>query len=273
MTIAREEGAMALWKVCVSVQMCVCVFVCVYVGIFALTHVETRIQGMLPSAIREMSYSSIRFGLYAPIKKAIMGNDKPSDVSLWKKMVAGGLAGGIGSAIANPTDLLKIRMQADSAPVPKRMAAHMADIFKEGGVAGFWMGTSTTVLRAVVLGATKLATYDEAKVRLKNSFGMSGLPLQTAAGALAGFAYVCTSAPVDFTRTRLMTSRQMAQQTGVAVEYKGPVDVFMKTVRTEGPRALYKGFLPQWMRATPYSVIQFLAWEQMAKAFNVSTVD
>ena len=29
----------------------------------------------------------------------------------------------------------------------------------------------------------------------------------------------------------------------------------------------------QWARATPYSVIQFLAWEQMARVFKVSTVE
>lgn len=243
MTIAREEGFMALWK------------------------------GMAPSALREMSYSSIRFGLYAPIKKVMMGDELPANVSLWKKIVAGGLAGGVGSAIANPTDLVKIRMQADPGVVPKRMTVHMADIYKAGGIPGFWMGTSTTVVRAVVLGATKLATYDEAKLKLKKYCGLTGLPLQTSAGALAGFAYVCTSAPVDFTRTRYMAAKQMAMQTGMAIEYKGPVDVFMKTLKSEGPLALYKGFFPQWARATPYSVIQFLAWEQMARMFNVTTVD
>jgi solute carrier family 25 (mitochondrial carrier), member 14/30 len=184
MVIAREEGILALWK------------------------------GMVPSAVREMSYSSIRFGLYAPIKKFLIGETSPAEVPLWKKIVAGGLAGGVGSAIANPTDLLKIRMQADANVVPKRMLAHCSDIYRHGGVKGFWMGTSTTVARAVVLGATKLATYDEAKLLGKKYFGLQGLPLQTVAGAMAGFAYVCTSAPVDFTRTRLMTARQMAQQTG-----------------------------------------------------------
>ena len=188
MAVARDEGILALWK------------------------------GMLPSALREMSYSSIRFGLYAPIKKMMIGDKvSPAEVPLWKKIVAGGAAGGLGSAIANPTDLLKIRMQADSEVVAKRMSAHVADIYREGGVAGFWMGTSTTVARAVVLGATKLATYDEAKLRLKRLTGMEGLPLQTAAGAMAGFAYVCTSAPVDFTRTRLMTARQMAKQVHMCV--------------------------------------------------------
>ena len=34
-------------------------------------------------------------------------------VPLWKKIVAGGGAGAIASAIANPTDLLKVRLQTD----------------------------------------------------------------------------------------------------------------------------------------------------------------
>ena len=43
---------------------------------------------------------------------------------------------------------------------------------------------------------------------------------------------------------RIRTSH-LSWQTGVAVDYKGPLDVFVKTIRTEGPLALYKGFFPQ----------------------------
>jgi hypothetical protein len=65
-------------------------------------------------------------------------------------------------------------LQADANVVPKRMLAHCSDIYRDGGVKGFWMGTSTTVARAVVLGATKLATYDEAKLLGKKYFGLQG---------------------------------------------------------------------------------------------------
>jgi len=37
--------------------------------------------------------------------------EDPKDTPFWKKLAAGGAAGGLGSAIANPTDLLKARMQ------------------------------------------------------------------------------------------------------------------------------------------------------------------
>ena len=73
--------------------------------------------------------------------------------------LAGGAAGGLGSFIANPCDILKIRMQADLNIPATSMVSHMKQIhLNEGGIPGFWRGVSTTVIRAVVLGATKLAT-------------------------------------------------------------------------------------------------------------------
>lgn len=53
----------------------------------------------------------MRIGLYEPLKN-ILGAEHPETGKPWKKFLAGALAGMIGSAVANPTDLLKIRMMA-----------------------------------------------------------------------------------------------------------------------------------------------------------------
>ena len=68
-------------------------------------------KGIEASCAREASYSSLRLGLYEPIKRAI-GSGSGNQTQTWKKFAAGGLSGAIGSAIANPADLLKTRMQA-----------------------------------------------------------------------------------------------------------------------------------------------------------------
>ena len=52
-------------------------------------------------------------GIYEPIKNAVSGGEE--EPTFWKKLLAGGSAGGIGIAIANPTELVKIRMQADKS--------------------------------------------------------------------------------------------------------------------------------------------------------------
>ena len=64
---------------------------------------------------------------------------------LWSKILSGGLSGGIGSAISNPFDLLKARMQANAGKAPPGMMATAAEIVREGGILGLWKGTSTTV--------------------------------------------------------------------------------------------------------------------------------
>ena len=85
--VVREEGAWSLWK------------------------------GMAPSFMRELSYSSLRFGLYKPIK-TLLGAGTPRDTPLWKMILAGGTAGGVASAVATPTDLLKTRMQGEATGRP-----------------------------------------------------------------------------------------------------------------------------------------------------------
>lgn len=61
-------------------------------------------KGVMPSVLREGSYSTIRMGMYEPIKGWISNGES---MGLTQKLVAGALSGMIGSAIANPTDLVK----------------------------------------------------------------------------------------------------------------------------------------------------------------------
>ena len=67
--------------------------------------------------MREGSYSSIRLGLYEPLKEFFGEVDK-SRTPLHKKVLCAGISGTIGSAIANPTDLVKIRMQGEGKLEP-----------------------------------------------------------------------------------------------------------------------------------------------------------
>src|SRR3989338_4276674 len=240
-------------------------------------------KGMAPSTLRELSYSTLRFGLYKPIKDFVgaLGPQqqlhplaRPPPEPFWKKLLAGGLAGGIGSAISNPADLLKARMQADSSARPMTMTQHFQQIIAHDGVRGLWKGTSTTVTRAVILGATKLASYDEIKTQLNRRLNLDpkGFPSIISASVGAGLLVTLTTAPPDFCRTRLMTANQMAKQTGLSVQYKSGFDVARQVLRSEGPGALYKGWGSQWARIAPYSILQFLAWEQLCHLVGLDAV-
>ena len=264
--IVRREGVAGLWK------------------------------GMAPSALREMSYSSLRYGLFLPISSALAGGERTGTgtgtgtgpTPMWKRFLAGGLSGGIGAAIANPTDLLKARMQADTAIVAaKRMSQHAAEIHAAGGLGGFWLGVGTTVSRAVVLGAANLGTYSTAKALISEQGVEEGVPLHFCAASIAGLAIALSTAPIDLARSRLMVQttpltlpplppqpQQQQQQQGnnSPRHYRNGLEVIRDVVRCEGPMALYKGFWLQWARCAPYTVLQFVVWEQLCRAAGVRAV-
>lgn len=66
-------------------------------------------KGIVPSLLRETSYSSIRLSLYEPIRDHIMTDEeKKHGAPLLKKFLAGATSGAIGSGLANPADLVKV---------------------------------------------------------------------------------------------------------------------------------------------------------------------
>merc|ERR1712086_458651 len=126
-------------------------------------------KGIGPAWLREASYTSLRLGLYEPVK-LLVGASNPG-AGFLRKFLAGALAGAIGSCAGNPFDVLKTKMMA------------------------FYKGFNTNVIRAMVLNATKMACYDTIKGYLVASFALEGLLLQFCAAFSAGFFLTCTVSP------------------------------------------------------------------------------
>jgi solute carrier family 25 protein 34/35 len=63
--------------------------------------------------------------------------------------------------------------------------------------------------------------------------------------------------PLDVISTRLYQSQ------GRATTYSGPLDCAMQTVRAEGWAALQKGWLAQYSRLGPHTVLTFLFLEKL----------
>eukprot|EP00347_Sterkiella_histriomuscorum_P003051 403365779 len=162
-------------------------------------------RGITASWMRESIYSSLRLGLYEPFKRLLQ---KPGDdekhMPFYKKFLAAGMSGFIGSALANPTDLLKVRMQAWEGS-NHGIAWHAKDVYAHGGIAGFYKGLNATILRAVLLNATKLATYDHIKnFIIRNKFIDNIYIVHFVSSVIAGICIAVVTSPVDLVKTRIM---------------------------------------------------------------------
>lgn len=229
--IASEEGIAAFWK------------------------------GIGAAWLREASYTSLRLGLYSPIKKA-MG--VTNDSHFFFKFSAGSLAGALGSIVGNPFDVLKTRMMAAEGKIAPSIGGAAGELYKQQGVGGFYRGLEANVMRAMVLNGTKMACYDQIKFTIKKS-GMvpDGLPTQFCAAFGAGFFMATTVAPFDMIRTRLMN------QPPDAKIYNGFIDCAVKIIKANGPGGLYAGFIPIWARFAPTTCLQLIIFEQIKPIFGV----
>lgn len=109
---------------------------------------------------RELSYTSVKLGAYAPVRDA-MGAGK--DAPIYLKFLAGAITGGVGSVIGNPFDVMKTLAQTNKdAAAP--LATLVKDMYTSQGISGFYRGVEANVMRACVLNATKMGCYDVSKV-------------------------------------------------------------------------------------------------------------
>lgn len=218
-------------------------------------------NGIGPAWMREASYTSLRLGLYGPIKTA-MG--VTNDSHFFFKFSAGSLAGALGSVVGNPFDVLKTRMMAAEKGAQIGLGEAASNLYKQQGIAGFYRGIDANVMRAMVLNGTKMACYDQIKLMIvKSGMVPAGIPTQFMSAFGAGFFMATTVAPFDMVRTRLMNQPPDAKL------YNGFADCLMKIVAREGPQGLYAGFIPIWSRFAPTTCLQLVIFEQLKPIFGV----
>ncbi|KAL3750574.1 hypothetical protein ACJRO7_011554 [Eucalyptus globulus] len=232
-TIAREEGLAALWN------------------------------GIIPGLHRQCIYGGLRIGLYGPVKSFLVGSDLIEDTYLFQKILAALLTGAIAIAVANPTDLVKIRLQAEGKlppGVPGRYSGALNAYFtivKQEGLAALWTGLGPNIARNAIINAAELASYDHVKETILKIPGfIDNVFTQLLAGLGAGFFAVCIGSPIDVVKSRMMGDST----------YRSTLDCFIKTLRHEGFFAFYKGFLPNFGRLGSWNAVMFLTFEQ-AKRF------
>lgn len=146
-----------------------------------------------------------------------------------------------------------------------------ATIFRQEGVRGLWTGVGPTVQRAAILTATQIPSYDHTKHTLLNHQIMKeGPALHVASSFTAGFVTACTTSPFDVVKTRIMN--QNKDNLGRATVYKNSLDCILKIIKHEGVFGLYKGFIPNWMRIGPHTVVTFFVFEQLRKFVGMRPV-
>ncbi|KDQ52900.1 hypothetical protein JAAARDRAFT_39847 [Jaapia argillacea MUCL 33604] len=236
-------------------------------------------NGFAASMMREASYSGLRLGTYEFFKDRVyeLSKGSLSRDSLTLKVCGATIAASIGSFVANPADLVKVRMQAHY-PAGKpyrhtldclisvwREGAHKQGVSSPfaGGIRSLYRGVEATTIRGIVLSVSQICSYDHVKHLIKKRGLMEeGLKLHLTASLFAGLFCSITSNPIDVVKVRVMNDKER--------KFKGVFDCVRSIIVKEGPLAFYKGFGMCWARLGTHTIVSFLVFERVRLLFGIS---
>ncbi|KAK3095911.1 hypothetical protein FSP39_020685 [Pinctada imbricata] len=231
-------------------------------------------SGIAPALLRQATYGTIKIGVYHSMKGIFVSD--PRDETLPVNILCGIVAGVVSSCIANPTDVLKVRLQAQCQQADRTsMLRAFIQIYKQEGVGGLWRGVGPTAQRAATVAGVMLPAYDV----FKKYIILSGVLEDTKethflASFCAGVIGAVFSTPIDVAKTRMMNQRKLKAATlqhghgaNTVLLYRSSLDCLSRTVKTEGLSAIYKGFVPTWFRLGPWNIIFFMTYEQLKRIY------
>lgn len=179
--------------------------------------------------------------------------DENGHVSLFRGMLAGAGAGCVQVIASNPMEITKIRLQIQpTLPVAERK--NFGGVIRELGIKGLYKGSSITLMRDIPYFMI-FFPLNHALVDLMTPFNgscsLSGLLL---AGCGAGMTSAFLMTPMDVIKTRV----QAAKGTKMNASF---YEMFKRTLKAEGVRALFKGASMRICVQAPMFAIMTTAFE------------
>lgn len=173
----------------------------------------------------------------------------PTQVPLWKHMVAGSAAGVMEHVAMYPADTVKTQMQAVTAvsgAAPMTVRGTISSMWHQQGVMAFFRGCTAIGVACIPAHIGLFGTYELTKSwLLKPGFEKEHAPLRAAAcGALSTIVHDSIIVPMDVVKQRL--------QLGC---YKSTWDCVLSTYRSEGTIAFYRSLPSTMLMECPFYAI------------------
>lgn len=171
--------------------------------------------------------------------------------------LSGGSSNAIASAILNPMDVAKTRMQtmSSSASGPHASQIHLSEvlrsIYRREGIVGVWRpGLSASMAREMLYSGPRAGFYVPIRNHIKSLLGETDyedhLMVKVLSALATGTLGAVIANPVDVVKIRMMVDPH---------SYKSMLHGVREISRVEGFGGLYKGLFPSTLRGTQCACI------------------
>jgi len=186
-----------------------------------------------------------------------------------------GIAAGISKTAAAPIERVKLLVQNQDEMIKQgrldKPYTGVLDCTKRTlaseGLAPFWRGNLANVIRYFPTQALNFTFKDTIKAVFacpKEASATRKFATNIASGGFAGTLSLCFVYSLDFARTRLAND---AKGKDGKRQYNGLIDVFRKTMATDGIRGIYKGFVISAVGIFVYRGLYFGLYDTLKPLF------
>ncbi|GAN02968.1 conserved hypothetical protein [Mucor ambiguus] len=221
--------------------------------------IQALYSGLSASLLRQGTYSTIRFGLYDQFKWSVAGDQKPTIRQL---IFCSTMAGALGGAFGNPSDVVNVRMQNDGQLPPnqrrnyKNVLDGMVRICREEGPRVLLRGIGSSTHRAILITVSQMSSYDMFKQAFIDRLHFNDdLMTHFASSLLAGLVATTVCSPLDVVKTRIMSAHLH--------DNRHPIKIMAHMIRSEGVGSLFRGWMPAFVRLGPHTIVTFIVLEQL----------
>lgn len=174
-------------------------------------------------------------------------------VSFLENFLLSGAAAAVSKTAAAPIERVKLLVQNQDEMLKtgrldkpyKGVIDCTTRTFRNEGFWPFWRGNMANVIRYFPTQALNFAFKDKIKIIFKqskqDSYGVN-FAKNIASGGVAGAMSLCFVYSLDYCRTRLANDAKAGKKGGER-QFNGMVDVYKKTIATDGIAGLYRGFV------------------------------
>nr|KAG5710254.1 hypothetical protein BaRGS_008970 [Batillaria attramentaria] len=176
-----------------------------------------------------------------------------SQLGFFENFILSGAAAVISKTAAAPIERIKLLVQNQDEMIKAgRLSEPYKGVidctlrtFKTEGILPFWRGNLANCLRYFPTQALNFAFKDKIKSTFKSNPGESytmKFSKNIISGGVAGAMSLCFVYSLDYARTRLANDAKCAKS-GSERQFNGLIDVYTKTIKSDGIVGLYRGFV------------------------------
>jgi len=205
--------------------------------------------------------------------------EKKNDVtSFLIDFMMGGVSAAVSKTVAAPIERVKLLIQNQGemlksgrlATPYKGIGDCFARVIKDEGFGSLWRGNTANVIRYFPTQALNFAFKDYFKRMFapkdkKNYAAVLGANILS--GGMAGTASLLFVYSLDYARTRLANDNKSSKKGGGERQFNGLIDVYRKTIASDGIAGLYRGFVISAVGIFIYRGLYFGLYDSVKSIF------